>query len=107
VLILSKLSNLFQSRNGLNSASDDNLEAFKSKSLIYFSFHSTEEKVPKPLLKDAFCDTKTELGCGDGTCLPNEYFCDGLYFSVTITVGKNLNFLTGINGALNFRINGT
>jgi hypothetical protein len=27
--------------------------------------------------------------------------------SIIITVGENLNFLTGINGALNFRINGT
>jgi hypothetical protein len=28
-------------------------------------------------LADADCAQRTQLGCGDGTCLPNEYFCDG------------------------------
>lgn len=36
-----------------------------------------EQKVPKPLLRDAPCADENLLGCGDGTCLPNEYFCDG------------------------------
>lgn len=36
-----------------------------------------EAKVPKPLLENANCGESNQLGCGDGTCLPNEYFCDG------------------------------
>lgn len=36
-----------------------------------------EVRLPKPLLYDAGCSEPTELGCADGTCLPNEYFCDG------------------------------
>lgn len=38
---------------------------------------TAETKVPKPLLHDAACATAAQLGCGDGVCLPNEYFCDG------------------------------
>ena len=34
-----------------------------------------ETKVAKPLLKDAACANAAQLGCSDGTCLPNEYFC--------------------------------
>lgn len=37
----------------------------------------SEWKAPKPLLEAANCDNIDELGCGDGTCLPSEYFCDG------------------------------
>ncbi|CAO1384653.1 unnamed protein product [Diamesa hyperborea] len=37
---------------------------------------TAEEKVPKPLLEKAQCPDDN-LGCADGTCLPNEYFCDG------------------------------
>lgn len=36
-----------------------------------------EKQIPKPLLEKGGCKDKTHLGCGDGTCLPNEYFCDG------------------------------
>lgn len=36
-----------------------------------------EAKVPKPLLEEANCRESNQLGCADGTCLPNEYFCDG------------------------------
>ncbi|XP_051176820.1 chitin deacetylase 1 isoform X1 [Leptopilina boulardi] len=35
-----------------------------------------EEQPPKPLLRDGDCEEK-ELACGDGTCLPSHYFCDG------------------------------
>lgn len=38
---------------------------------------TTEIKVARPLLKAANCKIKDHLGCADGTCLPNEYFCDG------------------------------
>lgn len=38
---------------------------------------TTEIRVPKPMLQAANCMNSNELGCGDGTCLPNEYFCDG------------------------------
>ncbi|XP_055638342.1 chitin deacetylase 1 [Toxorhynchites rutilus septentrionalis] len=38
---------------------------------------TAEARVPKPLLDDAQCEERSQLGCGDGTCLPNEYFCDG------------------------------
>lgn len=38
---------------------------------------TAEAKVPKPLLGEARCKDASHLGCGDGTCLPNEYFCDG------------------------------
>lgn len=36
-----------------------------------------EARIPKPLLEEAQCTELGHLGCGDGTCLPNEYFCDG------------------------------
>lgn len=32
--------------------------------------------VPIPLLDEADCE-ENQLGCGDGKCLPEEYFCDG------------------------------
>lgn len=35
-----------------------------------------EERAPKPLLTAAECPDG-ELGCADGSCLPQEYFCDG------------------------------
>lgn len=38
---------------------------------------TAETKVPKPLLHNADCANSAQLGCGDGVCLPNEYFCDG------------------------------
>lgn len=38
---------------------------------------TAEARVPKPLLEEAHCKDVSHLGCGDGTCLPNEYFCDG------------------------------
>lgn len=38
---------------------------------------TAESRTPKPLLHDAPCANDAQLGCGDGTCLPNEYFCDG------------------------------
>ncbi|XP_017461566.1 PREDICTED: uncharacterized protein LOC108354898 [Rhagoletis zephyria] len=38
---------------------------------------TAETQIPKPLLEKAECKDKTHLGCGDGTCLPNDYFCDG------------------------------
>ena len=49
-----------------------NLFSLQSTSFLIF----LEPKIPKPLLNAAKCD-KTQLGCGDATCLPNEYFCDG------------------------------
>jgi hypothetical protein len=33
--------------------------------------------VPQPLLEAAECENPDHLGCGDGSCLPNEFFCDG------------------------------
>ena len=36
-----------------------------------------ETPVPKPLLDEANCKEENHWGCADGTCLPNEYFCDG------------------------------
>ncbi|CAH0564215.1 unnamed protein product, partial [Brassicogethes aeneus] len=33
--------------------------------------------IPKPLLQKANCTDRGQLGCADGTCLPQEYFCDG------------------------------
>lgn len=33
--------------------------------------------IPKPLLDKAKCPEKDQLGCADGTCLPQDYFCDG------------------------------
>lgn len=36
-----------------------------------------EVRAPKPLLEAAQCPESNQLGCADGTCLPNEYFCDG------------------------------
>lgn len=38
---------------------------------------TAETKIPKPLLHDAPCANSAQLGCADGVCLPNEYFCDG------------------------------
>ncbi|KAI8118034.1 hypothetical protein CVS40_10223 [Lucilia cuprina] len=38
---------------------------------------TAETPVPKPLLDEAICEEENHWGCGDGTCLPNEYFCDG------------------------------
>lgn len=38
---------------------------------------TAETKVPKPLLNKAPCANDAQLGCADGICLPNEYFCDG------------------------------
>lgn len=32
--------------------------------------------MPRPLLEEANCE-KNHLGCADGKCLPDEYFCDG------------------------------
>ncbi|XP_061386614.1 chitin deacetylase 1 [Musca vetustissima] len=37
---------------------------------------TAETPVPKPLLDEADCP-ENEWACGDGTCLPSEYFCDG------------------------------
>ncbi|KAI5642093.1 low-density lipoprotein receptor domain class A domain-containing protein [Phthorimaea operculella] len=34
-------------------------------------------RVPRPLLDKAPCANETHLGCGNGECLPAEYFCDG------------------------------
>ncbi|XP_066601729.1 chitin deacetylase 1 [Prorops nasuta] len=34
------------------------------------------EQPPKPLLDHGECEEKS-LACGDGTCLPRHYFCDG------------------------------
>lgn len=34
-----------------------------------------ETKIAKPLLHEAACANSAQLGCSDGTCLPNEYFC--------------------------------
>lgn len=42
-----------------------------------FSLDFLEATVPKPLLTAAECPNEFELGCGDGTCLPEQYFCDG------------------------------
>nr|CAI5869537.1 unnamed protein product [Callosobruchus analis] len=38
---------------------------------------TTEVVIPKPLLDQVECSEKNHLGCADGTCLPQEYFCDG------------------------------
>ncbi|XP_014609086.1 PREDICTED: uncharacterized protein LOC106789421 [Polistes canadensis] len=35
-----------------------------------------EPQSPKPLLENGKCDEKS-LACGDGTCIPALYFCDG------------------------------
>ncbi|XP_043270811.1 chitin deacetylase 1 isoform X2 [Venturia canescens] len=37
---------------------------------------TTEEKSPEPLLEKGECKEHS-LACGDGTCLPKNYFCDG------------------------------
>lgn len=36
-----------------------------------------ETDVPRPLLDEAGCPDGKQLGCADGTCLPDDYFCDG------------------------------
>lgn len=36
----------------------------------------SEITIPQPLLDEANC-TVGQLGCADGTCLPQDYFCDG------------------------------
>lgn len=36
----------------------------------------TESQPPRPLLEDGECSEK-HLACGDGTCFPATYFCDG------------------------------
>lgn len=41
-----------------------------------------ETKVAKPLLKDAACANSAQLGCSDGTCLPNEYFCKAKFWEI-------------------------
>ncbi|KAJ8981896.1 hypothetical protein NQ317_007288, partial [Molorchus minor] len=38
---------------------------------------TAELAIPKPLLNEANCSEKNHLGCADGTCLPQDYFCDG------------------------------
>ncbi|KAK9882990.1 hypothetical protein WA026_001205 [Henosepilachna vigintioctopunctata] len=37
----------------------------------------TSVNIPRPLLQRANCKEFNQLGCADGTCLPQEYFCDG------------------------------
>ncbi|KAK0171255.1 hypothetical protein PV328_009005 [Microctonus aethiopoides] len=37
---------------------------------------TSEQQPPKPLLENGNCEGNT-LACGDGTCLPSIYFCDG------------------------------
>ncbi|PNF25120.1 hypothetical protein B7P43_G01988 [Cryptotermes secundus] len=37
----------------------------------------TEAKVPRPLLEAAECENPDHLGCGDGSCFPSQFFCDG------------------------------
>lgn len=41
------------------------------------SIFFAEAKIPKPLLEEGNCESN-QLACADETCLPNEYFCDGL-----------------------------
>lgn len=36
-----------------------------------------EWNAPRPLLSTAKCENSQDWGCGDGTCLTKEYFCDG------------------------------
>ncbi|XP_034947909.1 uncharacterized protein ChLD3 [Chelonus insularis] len=38
---------------------------------------TSEQPTPKPLLENGDCQDDNTLACGDGTCLPNAYFCDG------------------------------
>ncbi|XP_074030666.1 chitin and LDLR binding deacetylase 3 [Leptinotarsa decemlineata] len=38
---------------------------------------TAETTIPKPMLDKAKCSDQYHLGCADGTCLPQEYFCDG------------------------------
>ncbi|XP_045477625.1 chitin deacetylase 1 [Harmonia axyridis] len=38
---------------------------------------TSELTPPKPLLERANCHDSDQLGCADGTCLPQSYFCDG------------------------------
>lgn len=44
--------------------------------LLKFGMYFIEPQSPKPLLENGKCDEKS-LACGDGTCLPAIYFCDG------------------------------
>nr|XP_012153782.1 PREDICTED: uncharacterized protein LOC100882646 isoform X3 [Megachile rotundata]XP_012153793.1 PREDICTED: uncharacterized protein LOC100882646 isoform X3 [Megachile rotundata] len=37
---------------------------------------TSETQAPRPLLENGDCDEK-HLACGDGTCFPATYFCDG------------------------------
>lgn len=48
-------------------APDRDLELFK---------RFTETRPPRPLLEHGDCNEK-HLACGDGTCFPAAYFCDG------------------------------
>ena len=41
-----------------------------------FSKFLVDAQPAKPLLKNGECDEES-LACGDGTCLPALYFCDG------------------------------
>lgn len=45
--------------------------------VLNIKWNFTEAVIPKPLLYDADCPDKDHLGCADGTCLPEDYFCDG------------------------------
>ncbi|KAB0794026.1 hypothetical protein PPYR_13646 [Photinus pyralis] len=38
---------------------------------------TAEPRIPPPLLERANCTKGEQLGCADGTCLPQDYFCDG------------------------------
>lgn len=43
---------------------------------VKFSKFLVDAQPAKPLLKNGECDEES-LACGDGTCLPALYFCDG------------------------------
>jgi len=43
---------------------------------VKFSKFLVDAQPAKPLLKNGECD-EGSLACGDGTCLPALYFCDG------------------------------
>lgn len=49
---------------------------------------TAETKVPKPLLHQAPCANSAQLGCADGICLPNEYFCDGWVVTTAHAIRK-------------------